>query len=67
MSNKTIFFNYFLNCSFEYEVILPDVNYESIHHILVYECNTNYKGVPALKPGDTTARRYCPIASLGYL
>lgn len=32
---------------------MPKINEMSIHHIVVYECNTNYNGTPAI------SNRYC--------
>ena len=37
----------------QYELIMPKINEMSIHHIVVYECNTNYNGTPAI------SNRYC--------
>ncbi len=32
----------------KYEFVLPKINTKNIHHLLIYECKTNYDGSPAV-------------------
>lgn len=50
---------------YKYEVVLPDVNVASIHHMIAYECNERvYNGTPAFRPGDSQGKGPCQIITI---
>ncbi len=36
----------------KWEIDLPEINYENMHHLVIYECNQRYNGTPVFTPGN---------------
>ncbi len=50
---------------------MPKINFQNIHHFLLYECSPSYDGIPLIQPGDSNRNRQkqtsCPTITLGFV